>query len=115
VKIVIFGLTISSSWGNGHATLWRGLCKNLIRLGHEITFFERDTPYYAGARDLTEIAGGKLVLFASWADIEKAARNELLEADAQLSPPTVRTASMPPNSCWTRTGRNASSTISIHR
>jgi len=84
VKIVIFGLTISSSWGNGHATLWRGLCKNLIRLGHQITFFERDTPYYAGARDLTKIAGGKLVLFASWADIEKTARDELLEADAAI-------------------------------
>src|SRR5437764_243294 len=25
MKIVVFGLTISSSWGNGHATLWRGL------------------------------------------------------------------------------------------
>jgi hypothetical protein len=30
VKIVIFGLTIRSSWGNGHATLWRGLCRALI-------------------------------------------------------------------------------------
>lgn len=25
MKFVIFGLTISSSWGNDHATLWRGL------------------------------------------------------------------------------------------
>jgi hypothetical protein len=26
MKLVIFGLTVSSSWGNGHATLWRALC-----------------------------------------------------------------------------------------
>ena len=52
MRIVIFGLTISSSWGNGHATLWRGLCKYLVRSGHSVVFFERDVPYYAGARDL---------------------------------------------------------------
>ena len=34
MKIVVFGLTISSSWGNGHATLWRGLCRALARRGH---------------------------------------------------------------------------------
>jgi spore maturation protein CgeB len=84
VKIVIFGLTISSSWGNGHATLWRGLCKNLIRSGHRVTFFERDVPYYAGARDLTEIPGGKLVLFSCWDDIAESARHELREADTAI-------------------------------
>src|SRR3954447_12234782 len=46
VKLVIFGLTISSSWGNGHATLWRGLCKALARRGHRVVFFERDVSYY---------------------------------------------------------------------
>ena len=57
-KIVIFGLTVSSSWGNGHATLWRGLCRALARRGHHVTFFERDQSFYAGARDLTELPGG---------------------------------------------------------
>ena len=47
MKIVIFGLTISSSWGNGHATLWRGLCRALAGRGHDIVFFERDTAWYA--------------------------------------------------------------------
>ena len=55
MKIVIFGLTISSSWGNGHATLWRGLCKALARRNHRIVFFERDVPYYAANRDLFEL------------------------------------------------------------
>ena len=74
MKIVIFGLTISSSWGNGHATLWRGLCKHLVRLGHTIVFFERDVPYYAGARDLYELPGGRLALFSDWDDVRPTAR-----------------------------------------
>jgi spore maturation protein CgeB len=45
MKLVIFGLTVSSSWGNGHATLWRGLCKALAARGHHVVFFERDVPY----------------------------------------------------------------------
>ncbi|MGN6384888.1 MAG: glycosyltransferase, partial [Verrucomicrobiota bacterium] len=53
MKFVIFGLTVSSSWGNGHATLWRALCKALGQRGHTIHFFERDVPYYAAHRDVT--------------------------------------------------------------
>jgi len=84
VKIVIFGLTISSSWGNGHATLWRGLCKHLIRAGHDITFFERDVPYYAQARDLAELPGGRLVLYPSWPLVEATARDAISDADAVI-------------------------------
>ncbi|MET0221626.1 MAG: glycosyltransferase, partial [Tardiphaga sp.] len=84
MKIVIFGLTISSSWGNGHATLWRGLCKNLIRAGHDIIFFERDVPYYAEARDFAELPGGSLVLYPSWPTIEPAARRAIDDADAAI-------------------------------
>lgn len=51
MHIVIFGLTISSSWGNGHATLWRALLKALARRGHSATFYERDVSYYADTRD----------------------------------------------------------------
>ena len=57
MKLVIFGLSISSSWGNGHATLWRGLCRALIGRGHDVYFFERDVPYYAANRDLLEMPG----------------------------------------------------------
>ena len=51
MKLVIFGLALSSSWGNGHATLWRGLVRALAAQGHRITFFEKDVPYYAAHRD----------------------------------------------------------------
>jgi spore maturation protein CgeB len=84
VKIVIFGLTISSSWGNGHATLWRGLCKNLVRLGHDVVFFERDVPYYAGARDFFELPGGRLELYGSWEEIRPTAAVDAVEADAVI-------------------------------
>ena len=56
MRLVVFGLTVSSSWGNGHATLWRGLWRALARRGHEVVFFERDVPYYADHRDLTRAA-----------------------------------------------------------
>ncbi|MDF0580474.1 CgeB family protein [Bradyrhizobium yuanmingense] len=84
MKIVIFGLTISSSWGNGHATLWRGLCKHLARSGHSVVFFERDVPYYAGARDLYELPGGALRLFANWDDVRQAAIAEIRDADVAI-------------------------------
>src|SRR5262249_34585351 len=66
MKLVIFGLSVSSSWGNGHATLWRGLLRALAKRGHTVVFFERDTPYYAEHRDLTELADGELILYSDW-------------------------------------------------
>jgi spore maturation protein CgeB len=84
MKLVIFGLTISSSWGNGHATLWRGLCRALARNGHRVVFFERDVPYYALHRDLTELPGTGLRLYASWEEALPAALREVEDADAAL-------------------------------
>jgi spore maturation protein CgeB len=84
VKIVVFGLTISSSWGNGHATLWRGLCKALAGLGHRILFFEQEQPYYAHTRDLFEIPLGELVLYESWSSVEQRATRELQDSDAAI-------------------------------
>ncbi len=84
MKLVVFGLTISSSWGNGHATLWRGLCRALAAQGHTVTFFERDVSYYAAARDYEEIPGGRLVLYREWQDVFEIAQAELEGADAAL-------------------------------
>ena len=49
MKIVILGLSITSSWGNGHATTYRGLVRELAGRGHEVLFLERDQPWYARA------------------------------------------------------------------
>ncbi|HEU5078943.1 MAG TPA: glycosyltransferase [Opitutaceae bacterium] len=84
MKIVIFGLTLSSSWGNGHATLWRGLIHALGRRGHDVVFFERDAPYYAEHRDLTELSRGELRLYRTWDDVVSLARREAQTADAAI-------------------------------
>jgi spore maturation protein CgeB len=84
MKIVVFGLTISSSWGNGHATLWRGMSRALIARGHRFLFFEKDVPYYAGARDLWQIPGGELVLYPSWDDVLPYAKSHLADADVAM-------------------------------
>lgn len=81
MKLVIFGLTVSSSWGNGHATLWRGLLKAFAQRGHDIVFFERDVPYYAAHRDLTQLPMGELCLYGSWGDLLPIARRHLADAD----------------------------------
>src|SRR4051812_37604171 len=84
MKLVIFGLTITSSWGNGHATLWRGLCKALARHGHDITFFERDVEYYAQARDFDDEPGIRTILYADWEDVRARALREAQQADVAL-------------------------------
>src|SRR3954469_12730365 len=84
MNIVIFGLTISSAWGNGHATLWRALCRAIERRGHHIVFFERDVPYYAAHRDLTENTGCALRLYDNWADVVPEAIRALAWADVGL-------------------------------
>ncbi len=82
MKLVVFGLTVSSSWGNGHATLWRGLISALAERGVHVTFFERDQPFYAPHRDLTALPGGELALFSEW-DAARA-RRALAGADAAV-------------------------------
>jgi spore maturation protein CgeB len=84
VKIVIFGLAISSSWGNGHATLWRALGRALSERGHEVTFFERDVPYYAAHRDEPEPRGVRLLLYADLAELRRRAPRVLRGADVAI-------------------------------
>ncbi|HLJ17466.1 MAG TPA: glycosyltransferase [Bryobacteraceae bacterium] len=84
MKLVIFGLSISSSWGNGHATLWRGLCAALALRGHRIHFFEKDVPYYAEHRDLAEIPGCHLHLYSTWDQVAAFATALLNESDVAI-------------------------------
>ncbi|RYZ05062.1 MAG: glycosyltransferase [Comamonadaceae bacterium] len=64
MKIVILGLSITSSWGNGHATTYRGLVRELVRRGHDVLFLERDVPWYADNRDMPRPTWGRTVLYA---------------------------------------------------
>jgi spore maturation protein CgeB len=69
LDIVIFGLSLSSSWGNGHATTYRALCKALHRRGHRITFLERDTPWYRNRRDLPDPSYCRLELYTDLKEV----------------------------------------------
>lgn len=84
MKLVVFGLAVSSSWGNGHATLWRSLARGLAKLGHTLVFFERDVPYYRSHRDLTDLPGGRLILYRDWEQIRFDAMQELAHGDAGM-------------------------------
>ncbi|AZO08376.1 MULTISPECIES: glycosyltransferase [unclassified Mesorhizobium] len=103
MRMVIFGLTVTSSWGNGHATLWRGLIRALAPLGWSISFFERDTPYYAGARDLDRLDGGDLVLYPDWEEIRRAAAVAIRQADVVIitsyCPDAVEASRLAQESC----------------
>jgi spore maturation protein CgeB len=84
MKLVIFGLTITSAWGNGHATIWRGLCRALHERGHDITFFERDVSYYAAHRDLGEPDWVRLRLYGDWPQVRHEAAAACADADVAI-------------------------------
>jgi spore maturation protein CgeB len=85
MKFVIFGLAVSSSWGNGHATLWRGLIKALTAQGHTVAFFERDVPYYASNRDLWSLTeSAELVLYPDWSTVRLVAEAAVSRADVVI-------------------------------
>ena len=84
MKIVIFGLSVTSAWGNGHATLLRGLFRALHQKGHQIHFFERDTPYYAPHRDAPTLPYAQVHLYADWHGVKADAARELKDADVGM-------------------------------
>jgi len=71
VKIVFCGLSITSSWGNGHATNYRALVRELSARGHDVLFLERDMPWYASQRDLPEPPWGRTALYGSLEQLEQ--------------------------------------------
>jgi spore maturation protein CgeB len=84
VKFVIFGLTVSSAWANGHATPWRALLNGLHGQGHSATFFERDVDYYARSRDLSDPDFCQLVLYSDWSEVRARARAALESCDVAM-------------------------------
>lgn len=81
LRIVFLGLSLSSSWGNGHATTYRALIKGLADRGHDVLFLERDTPWYAEHRDFSRSPDGRLAFYADLNAL-RALRNEIVDADA---------------------------------
>jgi nucleoside-diphosphate-sugar epimerase/spore maturation protein CgeB len=83
MKLVVLGLSLSSSWGNGHATTFRALLKQFAARGHDILFLERDVPWYRDNRDISQPDYCRLEFYHS---VEELAHwlSELREADAVI-------------------------------
>src|SRR5690242_13142253 len=79
-SLVVFGLSLSSSWGNGHAPTFRGLLRALARRGWQTTFFERDVEWYRSNRDLPRPDCCDLRVYQDWPDAGASVR----QADAVL-------------------------------
>jgi spore maturation protein CgeB len=71
MRIVVLGLSVTSSWGNGHATNYRALMRALSERGHDVLFLERDVPWYAAHRDLPRPPWGTTRLYASLAQLRR--------------------------------------------
>ena len=84
MKILFFGLSITSSWGNGHATTYRALIKALHARGHRVVFFEKDTYWYADNRDLPKPEFCDVRVFQNWKHALPEVRRELADADAAV-------------------------------
>ena len=85
VKITVFGLTISSSWGNGHATPYRAILRALHGMGHEVHFFEKDVPYYRLRRDFERCDYCALTLYREWDQVRGDALQTGNESDAVIA------------------------------
>jgi spore maturation protein CgeB len=81
LHIVIIGLSITSSWGNGHATTYRGLVRELAARGHDVLFLERDVPWYAANRDLARPPHGRTVLYSTLEELKRRFTAQVREAD----------------------------------
>lgn len=81
LRIVILGLSITSSWGNGHATTYRSLMRALARRGHDVLFLERDTPWYAAHRDVLDPPCGMVCLYHSFDELKERWCGALARAD----------------------------------
>jgi len=83
MKLVVLGLSLSSSWGNGHATTYRALLSAFAARGHDILFLERDVPWYASARDLPDPDFCRLAYYAAPEQLVKW-QAEIEQADAVI-------------------------------
>jgi spore maturation protein CgeB len=84
LRIVVLGLSVTSTWGNGHGTTFRALLRALHRRGHSIFFFEKDVEWYASNRDLPEPDFCEVRLFENWQQILPEVRRQLDHADVAM-------------------------------
>jgi len=81
LKLVVLGLSLSSSWGNGHATTYRALLREFAARGHEAVFLERDVEWYRSNRDLEAPNWCRLEFYSDLHDLEARFGEELASSD----------------------------------
>ena len=81
LDIAILGLSITSSWGNGHATTYRGLVNGLAARGHRILFLERDATWYAENRDEPNPRGTVTAIYGDFDDLVSKFERAVATAD----------------------------------
>ncbi|MFN3889233.1 MAG: glycosyltransferase [Beijerinckiaceae bacterium] len=84
MKFTILGLSLSSSWGNGHATTWRAIAKGLAQLGHHVLFLERRQPWYADNQDLRDPWYCTLAFYDDLKELRVRWTKEIANADLVL-------------------------------
>ena len=84
MRFVFFGLSITSSWGNGHATTYRALVRELVARGHDVLFLERDVPWYAANRDLPSPPYGRSALYANLDELQDRFARQVRNADVVI-------------------------------
>jgi spore maturation protein CgeB len=84
MKYVFLGLSITSAWGNGHATTYRALIRELARRGHQVTFLERDVPWYREQRDLPNPPYGRTLLYHSLPELYEQHAELVRDADVVI-------------------------------
>jgi spore maturation protein CgeB len=84
LDIVILGLSITSSWGNGHATTFRALVRELSALGHNVLFLERDLPWYADNRDMPKLPWGRVEIYDKVAELRARFAQQVAKADVVI-------------------------------
>lgn len=84
LHIVILGLSMTSAWGNGHATAYRALVRALAARGHDVLFLERDVEWYAQHRDLPNPPYGRTVLYSSLDDLRRRCAYDIRRADCVI-------------------------------
>ncbi len=82
--MIFLGLSITSSWGNGHATTYRSLIHALSERGDQVLFLERDVPWYAANRDLPQPPYGRTALYGSLDELKDSYDTEIRDADAVI-------------------------------
>lgn len=82
LSIVFLGLSITSSWGNGHATTYRALLRELALRGHRLLFLERRAPWYEDNADMPSPPFCETALYGSLDELFHRHRRAIASADA---------------------------------